>query len=101
MSSFARSWWLLGVSTLAGALLFWCYGALPFMDLPAHAGLIALRHRFASSPFEQRYFIYDPHVGPYTVFRELGDLFTRFIGPVGAVRLLATLPVVATPAAIG
>ncbi len=100
MSSFARSWWLLGVSTLAGALLFWCYGALPFMDLPAHAGLIALRHRFASSPFEQRYFIYDPHVGPYTVFRELGDLFTRFIGPVGAVRLLATLPVVATPAAI-
>ena len=100
MQSLSRSWWLLGVLTCAGALLFWCYGALPFMDLPAHAGLIALRHRFAASPFEQRYFIYDPHVGPYTVFRELGDLFARFVGPVAAVRLLATLPVLATPLAV-
>jgi hypothetical protein len=70
------------------------------MDLPAHAGLIALRHRFATSPFEQRYYIFDPHVGPYTVFRELAELFTRVIGPVGAVRLLATLPVIATPFAV-
>ena len=100
MQSLSRSWWLLGALTLAGALLFWSYGALPFMDLPAHAGLIALRHRFASSPFEQRYFIYDPHIGPYTVFRELGDLFAGIVGPVAAVRLLATLPVIATPLAV-
>lgn len=100
MHANTRQWWLLGASICFGALLFWCYAALPFMDLPAHAGLIALRHRFASSPFEQRFFIYDPHVGPYTVFRELGDLFTGVVGPVGAVRLLATLPVFATPLAV-
>jgi hypothetical protein len=90
----------LGFLVFVGALAFWAYDALPFMDLPAHAGLIALRHRFASSPFEQRYYIFDPHIGPYTVFRELADVFTRVIGPLGAVRLLATLPVIATPFAV-
>ncbi len=95
-----RSWWALFFLIFAGALAFWAFDALPFMDLPAHAGLIALRHRFATSPFEQRYYIFDPHIGPYTVFRELAELFTRVIGPLGAVRLLATLPVVATPFAI-
>jgi hypothetical protein len=95
-----RSWRALGFLIFTGALAFWAFDALPFMDLPAHAGLIALRHRFATSPFEQRYYIFDPHIGPYTVFRELAELFTRVIGPLGAVRLLATLPVVATPFAV-
>jgi hypothetical protein len=96
----AGSWIGLGVAMAAGALLFWAFDALPFMDLPAHAGLIALRHRFASSPFEQHYLVYAPHVGPYSLFRGLGELFDRVIGPVGAVRALATLPVIATPLAL-
>lgn len=95
-----RSWKALGLLIFAGTLAFWAFDALPFMDLPAHAGLIALRHRFATSPFEQRYYIFEPHIGPYSVFRELAEIFTRVIGPLGAVRLLATLPVVATPFAV-
>ncbi|MEO8874353.1 MAG: hypothetical protein ABI461_02100, partial [Polyangiaceae bacterium] len=91
-----RSWKALCLLIFVGALAFWAFDALPFMDLPAHAGLIALRHRFASSPFERRYYIFDPHIGPYTVFRELAEIFTRVIGPLGAVRLLAMLPVIAT-----
>jgi hypothetical protein len=84
---------------LAGVVLFWAYDALPFMDLPAHAGLIALRHRFPT-PFEQQFLVYAPHLGPYSLFRCLGDVFDSLVGPVGAVRALATLPVVATPIAL-
>ena len=47
----AWPWVGLGAMTLAGVLLFWSFEAMPFMDLPAHAGLIALRHRLAASPF--------------------------------------------------
>jgi hypothetical protein len=86
--------------TIAGALVFWLFEALPFQDLPAHAGFIALRHRLAASPFEQRFFILAPHMGPYSLFRFLGDVTTAVLGPVGAVRAIATLPVVATPAAL-
>ena len=93
-------WVGLGAAILAGALLFWSFDALPFMDLPAHAGLIAMRHRWGASPFEQQYFVYAPHLGPYSLFRGLGELFDRALGPVGAVRALATLPVVATPLAL-
>ncbi len=96
----AGSWIGLGVAMAAGALLFWAFDALPFMDLPAHAGLIAMRHRFAASPFEQQFFVYAPHLGPYSLFRGLGELFDRAVGPVGAVRALATLPVIATPLAL-
>jgi hypothetical protein len=96
----ARPWIGLGAAVVAGVVLFWAYDALPFMDLPAHAGLIAMRHRFAESAFEQQYFVFDPHVGPYSLFRALGELFDRIVGPVGAVRALATLPVIATPLAL-
>ncbi len=97
----SRAAWLgLGGVTILAVLVFWVFEALPFQDLPAHAGLIAMRHRFASSPFEQRYFVLAPHIGPYSVFRFLGEGFTRVVGPVGAVRALATLPVIATPLAL-
>jgi hypothetical protein len=96
MRSPAR-WLPLGALTLAAVLVFWVFDALPFQDLPAHAGLIAMRHRFASSPFEQRFFVVAPHLGPYSLFRALGDLFVVPLGPVGAIRAIATLPVVATP----
>ena len=90
----------LGALGLAAVLVFWVFDALPFQDLPAHAGLIAMRHRFAESAFEQRYYVLAPHIGPYSVFRFLGEAFVRGVGPVGAVRALATLPVVATPLAL-
>ena len=49
------AWPALGVVSLTAVLVFWIFEALPFQDLPAHAGLIAMRHRFAESVFEQRY----------------------------------------------
>jgi hypothetical protein len=100
-ASASRATWvgLCAVGLLA-VLVFWVFEALPFQDLPAHAGLIALRHRFAESPFEQRFFVHAPHLGPYSLFRFLGELFVRVVGPLGAVRALATLPVLATPIAL-
>ena len=93
----ARGWGGLAV-TLGGAVaVFWAFDALPFMDLPAHAGLIALRRDLLSSPFEQRYYVLATHFGAYSLFRGLGDLLARALGPVGAVRALATLSVVALP----
>ncbi len=100
VSSAASAWVGLGAVTLAAVLVFWVFDALPFQDLPAHAGLIAMRHRFPGSPFEQRFFVLAPHLGPYSLFRFLGEGFVRVIGPVGAVRALATLPIVATPGAL-
>ncbi|HVH41769.1 MAG TPA: hypothetical protein VM925_05480 [Labilithrix sp.] len=90
---------------LAGVLIvatsvFWAFEALPFQDLPAHAGLIAMRHRFETSAFEQRFFVLAPHIGPYSLFRFLGESFVRVVGPISAVRALGTLPVIATPLAM-
>lgn len=93
-------WLALCVLCVAAALVFWVFEALPFQDLPAHAGLIALRHRFAASPYEQQFFVLAPHIGPYSLFRFLGEAFVRVVGPVGAVRALATLPVLTTPLAL-
>jgi len=101
VASHGRWAWLgLGVVGMASVLVFWLFDALPFQDLPAHAGLIALRHRFAESAFDQRFFVLAPHLGPYSLFRFLGEQLTSVVGPVGAVRALATLPIVATPAAL-
>lgn len=97
----ARWAWAGLASVMAlGVLVFWVFDALPFQDLPAHAGLIAMRHRFASSGFEERYFVLAPHIGPYSLFRFLGEGFVRVIGAEGAVRALGTLPVIATPLAM-
>lgn len=99
-TGFAWTWAVLGGVALAAVLVFWLFDALPFQDLPAHAGLIALRHRFADSPIDQRYFVLAPHIGPYSLFRFLGEELSRVVGPLGAVRALATLPVIATPLAL-
>ena len=88
------------LALVAAASFFWLFDALPFQDLPAHAGLIALRERIAQSPFEQRYFVLSEHIGPYSLFRWMGGLFARMLGPVSAVRALGTLPLVATPLSI-
>jgi hypothetical protein len=95
-----RAWAGLCALVAASALVFWVFDALPFQDLPAHAGLIALRHRLTDSPFEQRFFVLAPQLGPYSLFRFLGDALLGWLGPVGAVRALATLPVIATPLAV-
>src|SRR5687767_10775680 len=94
------AWIWLGAVGLVGVLVFWVFEALPFQDLPAHAGLIAMRHRFAESAFEQRYYVLAPHIGPYSLFRFLGEVFVRIGGPLSAVRALGTLPVIATPLAL-
>lgn len=93
-------WIGVGVLTIASSLVFWLFDALPFQDLPAHAGLIAMRHRFAGSPFEQRFFVLAPRLGPYSLFRFLGEVLVVPLGPTGAVRAIATLPMVATPLAL-
>ncbi|HEX4445753.1 MAG TPA: hypothetical protein VH044_03430 [Polyangiaceae bacterium] len=90
-------WLGVGALTVAAALVFWLFDALPFQDLPAHAGLIAMRHRFANSPFEQHFFVLAPHLGPYSLFRSLGDVLVVPFGPLGAIRVIATLPLVVTP----
>jgi hypothetical protein len=90
----------LAALTLAAVLVFWLFGALPFQDLPAHAGLIAMRHRFDGSPFEQRFFVFAPQLGPYSLFRCLGDVLVVPLGPLGAIRAIATLPMIATPVAL-
>jgi hypothetical protein len=95
-----RPWLGVAALTLTGALVYWIFDALPFQDLPAHAGLIALRHRFASSAFDQQFFVFSPHLGPYSLFRWLGERFVAPLGPVGAVRAIATLPLVLTPLAL-
>jgi hypothetical protein len=84
-------WLGVGVLMIAGAFFFCGFDSLPFQDLPAHAGLIALRHHFAEWPIEQRYFVLAAHLGPYSLFRFLGELFLMPFGPVGAVRVMATL----------
>ncbi|MEO6420083.1 MAG: hypothetical protein ABIP39_11775 [Polyangiaceae bacterium] len=98
--SSSRVWAALGIVTSMAVLVFWLFDALPFQDLPAHAGLIAMRHRFVDSPFEQRFFVLAPHIGPYSLFRLLGEALVRVIGPVSAVRALASLPMIATPGAL-
>jgi hypothetical protein len=98
-----RTAWIgLGAVGILAVLVFWMFEALPFQDLPAHAGLIAMRHRFtgAHDAFESRFFVLAPHIGPYSLFRFLGEVFVRVLGPIGAVRALATLPVIATPLAM-
>jgi hypothetical protein len=88
--SFFASWFF-------AVLVFWAFEAMPFQDLPAHAGLIALRQRFATSAFDQKFFVLASHVGPYTLFRVLGEGCATLLGPLRAVRVLATLPTLALP----
>jgi len=94
------AWAALAVTCALACAVFWAFEALPFQDLPAHAGLIALRSRIDASPIDRHYFVYAPHVGPYTLFRCLGEVFGRVLGPLAAVRLLATLPIITMPLAL-
>lgn len=99
-ASSRAAWSLLAATLILGALVYWLFDALPFQDLPAHAGLIAMRHRFHASSFEQHYYVLAPHIGPYSLFRFLGEVFVRVSGPLTAVRVLGMLPLVATPLAL-
>lgn len=96
----AWPWLALGIVQIGAISVFWCFDALPFMDLPAHAGILALKQRFAPGGFEAHFFIVAQHLGPYTLFSGLGGAFTGWLGANAAVRLLATLPTIAIPAAL-
>jgi hypothetical protein len=80
--------------------VFFAFDAVPFMDLPAHAGLFALRGRFATSPFEQRFYVLAPHLGGYSMFRFLGATLSPLCGPQAAARALEALGVIALPLAM-
>jgi hypothetical protein len=94
------AWGALGIAAVAAASVFFAFDAVPFMDLPAHAGLFALRGRFAMSPFEQELYVLAPHLGGYSMFRFLGGALTPLCGPLTAARALEALGVVALPLAI-
>ena len=66
-------WVSFALLQMAAVAVFFAFDALPFQDLPAHAGLIALRNRLASEPLEQRYWVLAPHLGGYSLFRGLGQ----------------------------
>jgi hypothetical protein len=93
-------WLVLGVIEAGAVSVFWAFDALPFMDLPAHEGLFALRHGFNAAGFEGRFFLFAPHLGPYSLFNGLGEAITAWLGADKAVRLLATLPTIALPLAM-
>jgi hypothetical protein len=96
---FAESLALLVLAVVAAMGFFFAFDATPIMDAPGHAALFATRHRFAASPFEQEHLVYAPMLGPYSLFRGLGELFYRLLGAEGAVRVVYALPVAAIPAA--
>src|SRR5690349_8996663 len=61
----AWPWLAFGVLLIGAISVFWCFDALPFMDLPAHAGILALKRRFVPGSFEAHFFIVAQHLGPY------------------------------------
>lgn len=96
----AWPWIWLGLLEIGAAWAFFGFDALPFQDLPAHAGLIALRDRLATSTLEHEYWVLAPHIGGYSLFRWLGHLLARPLGALGAVRFLAAVPCLLFPAAL-
>lgn len=93
-------WLAFAVLEVCALAVFWGFDALPFMDLPAHAGVIALRTAYPGSDFLRQYFVLDPHLGGYSAFRFLGDHLAEWVGPMAAIRTLASLPVLALPVAV-
>jgi hypothetical protein len=85
---------------LAAVAVFFAFDALPFQDLPAHAGLIALRDRLSDASLEHRYWVLAPHLGGYSLFRGLGHALATMGGAGLAVRVIGALPVVLMPAAL-
>lgn len=65
--------------------------------MPAHAGLIALRDRLqhpatdAAALAEASQLMAAPTLGPYSLYRGVGGALARLVGPLAAVRALATL----------
>ena len=73
--------------------------SLPFQDLAGHAGHFAVRQRLLQDGWERAFLIDEPHAGPYSVFRAVGQCATGIFGAFGAVRALAVLPIWLTPLA--
>jgi hypothetical protein len=93
-------WAFFALLQIAAVAVFFSFDALPFQDLPAHAGLIALRDRLSDAPLEQRYWVVAPHLGGYSLFRGLGHALAAIGGAGFAVRVIGALPVVLMPASL-
>lgn len=98
-ASFAESHVLLAIAIATSMAFVFAFDATPIMDAPGHAALFATRHRFASSPFEQEHLVYAPMLGPYSLFRGLGEVFCSIFGAERAVRIVYAIPLVAIPMA--
>jgi hypothetical protein len=90
-------WLIFALLELAAIAVFWSFDALPFMDFAGHAGVIALRFRYPQSEFEQQFFVLTGNIGGYSLFRFIGDALARWIGPLAAMRVISTVPVIALP----
>ncbi len=85
---------------LGAIAVFWCFDAPPFMDFPGHAGVMALRMRHPNSDFLQQYFVLTTDFGGYPLYRLVGDALASLVGPLAAMRVISTIPVVALPLAM-
>jgi hypothetical protein len=93
-------WLALLVLEVSAVSIFWLFGALPFMDLPAHAGIAALRLRYSQSAFEQQFYVLTHDIAGYPLFRLSVDGLAKLFGPLNSVRIFASIPAVAMPLAL-
>jgi hypothetical protein len=73
---------------------------VPYQDVLGHAGLLALRQRWAGAPEIAGLYEVDVRLGPYSLFRGLSGLLAGLLGAERAVRLVLVLAVASAPAAV-
>ena len=88
---------VLGLVVAGGFMLF---PLLPHQDLPAHAGLLAVRQRLESSALLGQHFQQGALLGPYTSFLALAQLLGAGFGADVGMRMLAAIATLALPAAL-
>jgi hypothetical protein len=95
---FAESlfWGLLAVVALSYVMFRW----LPYQDLPAHTGLLAVRQRLDTSAFLGQHFERGSLLGPYGLFLWLGHALGSLLGPERGLRVVAAAANVAVPLAL-
>lgn len=91
---------LFGLAWALGLFGIWWAPALPFQDLIAHAGFLATRLRYASSPVEQSVLDLAPELGPYSLFHASTTLASHWLAPLAVMRLEMSLVWTAYPLAL-
>jgi hypothetical protein len=86
------------LAAVAGAYLGFPH--LPFQDLPAHAGLLALRERLDGSALLAAHYQPGSLLGPYGLFLGLGHLLAGPLGAERAVRVVAASATLGVPLAL-